>query len=80
MKNSACVYSVRAGCFFHSFDADIHFVSHTHLVEADNYKTDKKSDKRINSDHETTQQKVRTNVNGYFPTVEYNSVFPMTRT
>ena len=61
--------------FFHSFDADIHFVSHTHLVEADNYKTDKKSDKRINSDHETTQQKVRTNVNGYFPTVEYNSVF-----
>ena len=28
--------------FFHSFDADIHFVSHTHLVEADNYKTDKK--------------------------------------
>ena len=29
------------------------------LVEADNYKTDKKSDKRINSDHETTQQKVR---------------------
>ena len=35
----------------------------------------KVSDKRINSDHETTQQKVRTNVNGYFPTVEYNSVF-----
>lgn len=78
-KFSLCLFSSRR-LFFHSFDADIHFVSHTHLVEADNYKTDKKSDKRINSDHETTQQKVRTNVNGYFPTVEYNSVFPMTRT
>ena len=69
-ENSAlCLFSSRRLFFSHSFDADIHFVSHTHLVEADNYKTDKKSDKRINSDHETTQQKVRTNVNGYFPTV-----------
>ena len=65
--------------FFHSFDADIHFVSHTHLVEADNYKTDKKSDKRINSDHETTQQKGRM-LMVIFRRSNTTPFFPMTRT
>lgn len=41
--------------FFYFFDVDIYFVLYMYLVEVDNYKIDKKFDKRINSDYEIIQ-------------------------